>query len=54
MLKAQAAKVWGLTTSPAEPPAAKDAARKRFAEIAERAGITPAQLLTAIGAGVSN
>lgn len=51
LMKARAAKIWKLTGSPTETPGSKAAARQRFAEIAERAGITPAQLLTAIGGG---
>lgn len=49
LIKIRAKKVWRLTTSPAEPQASKDAARRHFAEIAERAGVTPAELLTAVG-----
>lgn len=49
MVKIRAKKVWGLTQSPTEPQASKDAARRHFAEIAERAGVTPAELHSAIG-----
>ena len=49
LLKIRAKKVWGLTTSPREPQASKDMARRNFAEIAERAGVTPDDLLIAIG-----
>lgn len=49
LMKIRAKKVWQLTTSPTEPQASQDAARRHFAEIAERAGVTPADLLTAIG-----
>ena len=49
MVKIRAKKVWRLTQSPTEPQASKDAARRHFAEIAERAGVTPAELHSAIG-----
>jgi len=51
LMKARAAKIWKLTSSPTETPGSKAAARQRFAEIAEQAGITSAQLLAAIGGG---
>ena len=51
LMKARAKKIWKLTSSPTETPGSKAAARQRFTEIAEQAGITPAQLLTAIGGG---
>jgi hypothetical protein len=51
LMKARATKIWKLTSSPTETPGSKAAARQRFAEIAEQAGITSAQLLAAIGGG---